>query len=493
MTHWSLIIAASQRSGSTLLGRALELTGTLGKPREWLQNSDRQACLRAYGMPPDAPYEESVRAIVQNETSPEGVFPLKVMWDTMEIFLQRLRWGAQQPLDPDTEWQRMCGFFPDPRFLLITRSNKLKQAVSFVKSLQTGVWEDRGKSAPVDPQLVEFDYLAIADAIAKFEAEEQQWRDFFRRHGRAWMEIEYESFVADYDGTLRKVFDFLKLPQPVAFGRDKMDLKVMSDGINRQWIERYRDLQQVLPAVAADAPADSALPSIRVPGLPDSLQRSMRFRLRCTIINNGTVPLISWRSADGSGWRVLRAFWSPEDTGQPLLDDGRGYAWQPIAPGAEGTVECVLTAPDKPGRYRLLLDFYAPDAPVPVQPLAECSMQVVLSDAEATIQEFFPDAVSQLGNWLWIPWLGYFYMGSFPWMCHEHLGWFLFDPKASSPQEFWFWEKTLGWFTTAPGAFPQILRKDPVQSLTYTGMQDGKGRFKPLDGGETLDISPKFQ
>lgn len=512
MKKWSLIIAASQRSGSTLMGRALELTEQFGKPSEWLQTWDRQSCLRRYGMSPDTPYEPSVHAIVANESTADGVFPLKIMWDTFEIFMNRVAPLAHYPETGD-QWQRLCQFFADPRFILVTRRNKLKQAVSFVKSLQTGVWEHRGKEVPVDDALLAFDYLEIAAAIRKFEQEEAAWLAFFAQHHVSFLHVEYEDFVADYDGTLRNVFAFLNQPCPADFRRDAMDLKVMSNHINADWIRRFKEIQAGLPTPGLSTPnlTDARSLNLMDLHLPDKLIAGSRFPLSVVLHNAGSETLVATGDSAGNHWLYLQAQWLPT---QPVhdsnavvdvsVDPARGLILAPLPPDHKQQLPMVLTAPAHAGDYLLRI--------VPVlssvtgadkhgEALLDVPVHVQLSDAAAGISAAFPSAQEQLGDWYWIPWLGYFYMGSFPWMCSNQLGWLLFDPQNSQPQCMWFWENSLGWFWTSPDHFPRIFAKDSGLQWQFDGTEpDGRCRFIPVPDAENrlnppdpLLITPKFK
>lgn len=496
MTSRSIVIAASQRSGSTLLGRALELTGAVGTPREWFQNSDREERMRAYRLRPDTPHIDLLKRIVRNETTPEGIFPLKIMWDTMEPLLLRLRDNTLGAAEGDgRDFERFSALLPQPRFVLVTRRDKLKQAVSFVKSVQSGVWEYRGKEVKIDPELLAFDYLAIRGALAKFEHEEAAWKAFFAANEIPHLHIVYEDFVKEYEGTLREVFAFLGMPAPERLEREAMDLRVMSDGVNKAWIDRFREYSSALRPVG-DANTPEARIALELLDAPDRVEAGKRFRVRARATNAGKTTVYATGGEDGRHWTYLRAQWIRVDGGTEYTDGGRGYLNGDLAPGTAGTVSPVLTAPAEAGDYTLryvMTHRTGDDDTTAISRELEHTLAVEWSEAEAEIRRFFPDAVAMIGGWKWIPWFGYFYTPVFPWMCHEELGWLLFDTEGSADGGFWFHENSLGWFRTAPGEFPEILRKETEERLVYEGPIGKTCRFRRISDDGLIDVTPKFR
>jgi LPS sulfotransferase NodH len=84
------LICTTPRSGSTLLCRYLTATGCAGVPDEYLFE---KTLPRFYGKHGVSDFPSYFRALLENETTPNGVFGLKLMSapDVFAGYLARLR------------------------------------------------------------------------------------------------------------------------------------------------------------------------------------------------------------------------------------------------------------------------------------------------------------------------------------------------------------------------------------------------------------------
>jgi LPS sulfotransferase NodH len=119
----------------------------------------------------------------------------------------------------------------------IFRRNKLRQALSKARAVQTNLWKvQEGKSAQGEPQ---FDANLIEQCLKESEQQEKIWDCFFQRIGTEAFRVEYEKLYADYEGTIRGVLHFLKisLPRRIRIGTP-VTIK-QSDEMSRAWEERF--------------------------------------------------------------------------------------------------------------------------------------------------------------------------------------------------------------------------------------------------------------
>ena len=65
--------------------------------------------------------------------------------------------------------------------------------------------------AKFDPQLID-------ECLACAARAEELWAEFFARNELDPLAITYEELCADYPGTVRRVFDFLRIRPPAAGG-----------------------------------------------------------------------------------------------------------------------------------------------------------------------------------------------------------------------------------------------------------------------------------
>jgi len=128
--------------------------------------------------------------------------------------------------------------FPRLRFLQITRRDKLRQAISKARAVQTGLWKVKeGKSEQADPV---YDQALIAQSLFETEEEEKIWSAFFTRVDRRPFQVEYEQLCRDFKGTLTAVLDFLEIRlrwgtqiRPPATIRQ-------GDALSDEWERRFR-------------------------------------------------------------------------------------------------------------------------------------------------------------------------------------------------------------------------------------------------------------
>jgi LPS sulfotransferase NodH len=142
----------------------------------------------------------------------------------------------------------------------VVRANKIRQAVSLWKAVQTATWreeehrnsfggglEDDG-SPPYKsfieghrPQL-RFHYRAIEHLLNQTLVEEASWDAFFEHSGIRPVLILYENFAADPRTSTLNVLDRLGLQAPDHFDFEPR-MKRQSDRLNDDWARRYSELR----------------------------------------------------------------------------------------------------------------------------------------------------------------------------------------------------------------------------------------------------------
>ena len=79
-------------------------------------------------------------------TTPNGVFGAKLMWQYLGDFVGLLRNIPEYRELPLAEL--LPAAFPDLTFVRVVRANKIRQAVSLWKAVQTASWSDSGGEGP---------------------------------------------------------------------------------------------------------------------------------------------------------------------------------------------------------------------------------------------------------------------------------------------------------------------------------------------------------
>jgi LPS sulfotransferase NodH len=282
----SYLVCATPRSGSTLVCHALEETGVAGRPEEYfeaLRHSGRprrpeeyfhgvedpsirdHLGERAIGSepPPRSPlwsraaYDRYLEWAFETGTTSNGIFGAKLMWDYFEDFVSLLRNVPKYREIPLADL--LPTVFPELAFVRVVRANKLRQAVSLWKAVQTATWREdqaQAKAASIEddgsppyksfieehrPQL-RFHYRAIAHLLDRILVEEASWDAFFEHCGIRPILVLYENFQADYETSTLRLLERLDLHPPEGFDFEPR-MKRQSDEVNDDWARRFSELR----------------------------------------------------------------------------------------------------------------------------------------------------------------------------------------------------------------------------------------------------------
>lgn len=261
----SYLVCASPRSGTELLCRCLAVTGVAGRPQEYFLAED-PAKLPHWGFWEEGPFaaghdvsdkEGYLSLVYRLGSTSNGVFGAKIHWNT-------LRWA----LAKFSQMPRFAGLdrvailrtaFPDLRVIDVTRRDRVRQAVSWARMAQDGMWVDPvGHPEPPWPPPTgppRYDYQLIAALETLIAEGETGWRQLYNELGLTPYQVVYEelSSPASYERTIRGVLAHLGLADyqgPIPAPRTRRQ----SNDLNEAWVAAYladRSSRQ-------DAPADGA-------------------------------------------------------------------------------------------------------------------------------------------------------------------------------------------------------------------------------------------
>jgi LPS sulfotransferase NodH len=266
----SYLVCATPRSGSTLLCHLLDQTGIAGHPAEYfeaLQHSglprqpeeyfDRERHANiverlAYREMPDEQggptpnplwqpdtYDRYLEWAKGKGTTPNGVFGAKLMWGYLGDFAQLLRGVDDLAALPVPEL--LDRVFPHLCYVQITREDKVRQAVSLWKAVQTQAWRrDQGTdSTPaVEP---EFSFRAINYLVRLLTAHDASWDAYFLGLGMSPLKITYEELAAEPAPVVRRVLDHLGIDAPADLVVDDGKLEVQADELSENWVRRVHE------------------------------------------------------------------------------------------------------------------------------------------------------------------------------------------------------------------------------------------------------------
>jgi len=267
LLHTSYLICTTPRSGSTLLCEALTNTGIAGRPEEFFQVRKETGTTRrpldyfegidtteiaailggCTGLEdplmnpvPGESYADYLARIMQQRTTRNGVFGAKVMWGYFDGLLSNL---ARIPLYRGlAESDLLPTVFPNLHYIWLTRGDKVGQAVSLWKAIQTWAWsyEEVSTVASKPPvRQLTFHFGAIDHLVQQIVADETAWQQYFTRHGIEPFTVVYEDLTAAYEETARNILHFLGVPAPENLEFAERRMKRQANALSKEWVERY--------------------------------------------------------------------------------------------------------------------------------------------------------------------------------------------------------------------------------------------------------------
>jgi len=197
-------------------------------------------------------YDRYLEWVFAAGTTDNGVFGAKVMWGYLGDFTSLLRNVPAYRELPLAEL--LPAVFPDLQFVRVVRANKVRQAVSLWKAVQTATWSESQKetakdaSPPYKSFLKEhrpglrFHYRAIEHLLQQILIQEAYWDSFFEHTRIKPILVLYENFASNYTTSTAHLLERLGLQIPDQTPLEP-PLKRQSDAINDDWVRRYSDIR----------------------------------------------------------------------------------------------------------------------------------------------------------------------------------------------------------------------------------------------------------
>ena len=215
----TFIVCALPRSGSSLLCELLCLTGLAGAPTEFFAPELMGRFRTAWAV---STLESYVQALLAKKTTPNGIFGFKAHYHQLA--------DAFPEADPRP-------YFPNLRYVYIVREDRVRQAISYAKAVQTGQWASEhavlGTRHPV------FKKDQIDRLLARIRDQEERWERLFERHGVRPLRIAYEGLAGTAQQELLRVLEFLGVEPPQPFFVRSATLEKQADLESEEWVRRY--------------------------------------------------------------------------------------------------------------------------------------------------------------------------------------------------------------------------------------------------------------
>jgi|TARA_B110000438_G_scaffold23222_1_gene21228 LPS sulfotransferase NodH len=480
----TLFVCATKRSGSTYICRWMAQQPDLPYVREWFQAFQINESRRSYGLPQNVPLETLIAEIREKEKEGNW-FGIKIMWDNLVGILKK----RTDPRYKEASLEELVkAYFPNAKFIWITRGNKAAQAVSLVKALQTGVWEVRPNGPKPKPRdhTLRYSFLGLEEQREIVAEEENQWASFFEEAGIEPLKISYEAFKADPPKYIAHIRELMGLDPAAEAIPPKAEKEVAKthDATNRIWLEKHASDQAMLESAISP---QAALAPPRITGVRPLIEAKkhpepeLNWECEVSFANENPVPYHRRDGASSDDWPRLTAHWREKLTGKVTLTDIQELP-QDIPPGLT-TSPLILIAPSQPGHYELTLTIEAAAGDTPAFTAdIDCNYPKPLDALYKLVGEF----ENYHGEWICSPWFGFIFVPEYPWIYHDIHGW-LECPQEDTDDasdELTFSDAGLGTWTTTRHGYPLIHHKQTGKTLKFLRVDDDQRIFADENGVE---------
>ena len=217
----SYIVASSYRSGSQYLCWRLWQTGVLGAPSEVLNpTSELRVLTNRFKASSPSDY---MTKLLGRRTTRNGVFGMKAHFHHFETFLK--------------DYPRLLEVLAPVSYIYISRQDRVAQAVSMAKALQTNMWTSRMEEE--QKPALRYDRDMITKCLADVEQQDLTWREWFRAHAVEPFEVTYDQLTSDPTRVVGRIVALMGVqhddPEPV----NVPPAKKQGDETNEEWISRY--------------------------------------------------------------------------------------------------------------------------------------------------------------------------------------------------------------------------------------------------------------
>lgn len=276
----SYLICTTPRSGSTFLSEALASTGVAGRPEEYFQQLAETGQQRrpvdylgadivAAELPGDfsspdgdfrvelmfdprrfASFGDYATWVIGTATTSNGVFGAKIMSVYVDGLAEGLR-GALGAGAPGATHEVLAAALPRLRYIRLVRSDKVKQAVSLWRAIQTWQWREDaapGAFAAASGRDLRYSFAALDHLRRGLDAEEAWWDDYFDTAGVRPLVIHYEDFAGQHDRAVRAVLRHLEIPFEEEWALPSPTIRRQADTRSEEWAARYAEDRQSVEA-----------------------------------------------------------------------------------------------------------------------------------------------------------------------------------------------------------------------------------------------------
>jgi LPS sulfotransferase NodH len=239
LSYW---ICSAPRVGSTLLCHLLALTGIAGKPEEFFLEENVEINKGRWGV---TLFDDYLKAVTQKGSSPNGVFGVKMAPGVVFTYLEgQIRGVPKWNNDDISIYEILNSIFPNLKLIWLTRRNKVRQAVSWWKAIQTDEWGQLKHVGSKPREKLEYVFESIDHLFNESAMLDASWQNHFESWNAQPLTIVYEDFIHDYKGTVNEVLSYLGIGDTYDFDPNKIKMGKQADEVSEEWVQQYKEEKQ---------------------------------------------------------------------------------------------------------------------------------------------------------------------------------------------------------------------------------------------------------
>jgi LPS sulfotransferase NodH len=198
--------------------------------------------------PTDAPEYSDLRSVdgweahlertLELGTTDNGVFAAKLMWNQLPDVEQHA--AALPGLAGLSGPELLDTLFGHPQYVWMRRLDKVRQAISLWRALQTRTWSLANPTARGEPPKLHYSFEGIEHLRRRLTGDDEAWGRYFLRSATEPLELYYETDVKpDPRAAVVRVLAHIGVELPRTWEPDPGMVR-QSDGLNDAWHSAYR-------------------------------------------------------------------------------------------------------------------------------------------------------------------------------------------------------------------------------------------------------------
>jgi LPS sulfotransferase NodH len=217
-----------------------------GRPHSYFRRQSIPDFAHVWGVSDGGDFQSVVfsrrylKAVLARAKGGTEIFGLRVMFETLDELSARL-----DRLFPglETTPARFEKAFGQPLYVHMSREDKVAQAVSLLKAMQTGLWHVAADGSELERtaphQEAVYDPATIRTLVDKLTLQDDAWGEWFVTHRIEPVRLTYDILSRDPQAGLRAVLSGLELDTSLASTIVPQTAK-LADKQSENWITRFR-------------------------------------------------------------------------------------------------------------------------------------------------------------------------------------------------------------------------------------------------------------